>query len=99
MDHNASPPAVDLVRWAFSTDPEHQSAIEDHLANLGADVLAREGGEFVVTWDEPEDDLEEILEELWSINGAPFEVTQEEFQRRALHTLHHCDHEPSQEAA
>ena len=34
-----------------------------------------------MTWDEPEGGIDELIEELWAINGEPFEVTHEEFHR------------------
>ena len=42
-----------------------------------------------MTWDEPEDDLTEVIEAIWSLNGEPFEVVQEGFHRLDLHTIHH----------
>ena len=48
---------------------------------------------FVVTWDEPDREVEEIIAELWALNGAPFEVTQEDFHRLGLHTLYHVEDE------
>ncbi len=89
----------DLVRWSFSVNPAHREAIEGHLADLGADVLVRDGHEFIVTRDEPEDDDTEIIEALWALDGAPFEVVSETFQRLELHTIHHVEDEPGAAAA
>jgi hypothetical protein len=89
----------DLVRWSFSVDPTHREAIEGHLADLGADVLVREGHDFLVTWDEPEHEDSEVIEALWALNGAPFEVISETFHRLELHTIHHVDEEPGAAAA
>ena len=91
--------STDLVRWSFTINPEHREAIEGHLADLGADVLVREGQDFTVTWDEPQDDLTEVVEAIWSINGEPFDVIEEGFQRLELHTIHHVDDEASHQAA
>jgi hypothetical protein len=89
----------DLLRWTFTINPEHRSEIESHLLDLGADVLVREGSDFLVSWDEPAEDLTEVVESLWALNGAPFDVIQEEFQRLGLHTLHYSEDEPAHEAA
>jgi hypothetical protein len=91
--------ATDLVRWSFAINPAHRVAIEGHLSDLGADVLVREGQDFVVTWDEPDDDLSGVIEAIWSLNGEPFDVIQEEFRRLELHTIQHADDEPGQAAA
>ncbi len=89
----------DLVRWSFTIDPANREAIEGHLADLGADVLVREDREFLVTWDEPEqDDEAEIIEALWALNGAPFEVISETFQRLELHTIQHVEDDAAQAA-
>lgn len=89
----------DLVRWSFTIDPAHREAIEGHLSDLGADVLVREGRDVLVTWDEPDqDDESEVIEALWALNGAPFEVVSETFHRLELHTIHHVDDEAAQAA-
>ena len=85
--------APDLVRWTFSIEPDRRGAIEGHLEDLGADVLVRDGGSFLATWDEPEIDLDAVIEALWALNESPFEITQEEFHRIALHTLAHAEDE------
>ena len=92
-------PAPDLVRWSFTIDPTRSEAIASHLDDLGADVLVRDGRAFLVTWDEPEAGLDAVIEAIWSLHGAPFEVTQEEFRRLALHTLSQAEDEPASEAA
>ena len=95
--HDASP---DLIRWTFTVDPSHRLAIETHLDDLGADVWVRDGGKFQVTWEEPEEGVEGIVEALWEITGEPFDVTHEEFRRTGLHVLEHVeDHEPARDAA
>ena len=90
---------IDLVRWTFTIDPDHRTEIETHLLDLGADVLVREGSEFFVSWEEPDEDLAGVVEAIWSLNGTPFDVIQEEFQRLSLNTLHDSEDEPGQEAA
>jgi hypothetical protein len=92
-------PSTDLVRWSFTINPAHRGAIEGHLADLGADVLVREGQDFIVTWDEPEGDLGEVIEALWVLHGEPFEVIEEGFQRLELHTIHQAEDESNQQAA
>jgi hypothetical protein len=99
MSHDMTSASADLVRWSFSIDAPHRNAIEGHLADLGADVLVRDGQDFVVTWDEPEGDLSEVVEALWSMHGSPFDVVEETFQRLALNTIHHADDEATQQAA
>jgi hypothetical protein len=99
MSHDTKSSSTDLVRWSFTINPDHRDAIESHLADLGADVLVREGHDLIVTWDEPEDDLSEVVEAIWAINGEPFDVIEEEFHRLELHTIHHVEDEAGQQAA
>jgi hypothetical protein len=73
--------SVELIRWTFSVTPEHRVEIETHLLDLGLEVQARGEDTLTVTWDEPEGGVDELIEELWAINGEPFEVTHEEFHR------------------
>lgn len=93
--------AIDLIRWTFHVRPDRRAAIEAHLNDLGLDVHARGEGPLVATWDEPEGDLEELIEELWGLNGEPFEVTHEEFRRLNLLVFHHDeeDDEPGRAVA
>lgn len=88
----------DLVRWTFTINPDHRATIEAHLNDLGLDVVVHEDARFVVSWEEPDETADEVLEEIWALNGEPFEVTQEEFQRTGLHTLQHADEDVSQAA-
>jgi hypothetical protein len=96
MSHEKTP--VDLVRWTFAVNPDRRTVIEAHLDDLGADVLVRGDSQFVVNWEEPEGDLEEVVEALWDLNGGPFEVTLEEFHRVGLYALE-SDGVTAQEAA
>lgn len=89
MDDGHPESTIDLIRWTFAVNPEHAVAIEEHLADLGLDVLVREESLFVATWDEPEGDLDALIEAIWAINEEPFEITQEEFHRRNLFHIHH----------
>lgn len=82
---------IDLIRWTFTVDPERRDVIEEHLTDLGLDVLVRDGTQFLVSWDEPEGDIDEVIEAIWSLHGEPFEVTQEEFHRQNLLHLNHDD--------
>jgi molybdopterin-guanine dinucleotide biosynthesis protein len=99
MSHDGNPASIDLIRWTFTINPDRRGSIEAHLADLGADVLVHDGNEFLVTWDEPEGDLADVIEALWALNGDPFDVIAEGFHRLELHTIHHVDDEASQEAA
>jgi hypothetical protein len=91
MSEGANANSVDLLRWTFTADPAHRAEIEGHLHDLGLDVLVRDDCRFVVLWDEPEGDTDEVIEELWTLNGAPFEVIQEELHRLSLLAVHHED--------
>ena len=75
---------IDLVRWSFTVDPARRAAVEEYLSGLGLDVLVRDDSHFLVSWDEPEGDLDEVIETIWAIHGVPFEVTQEEFHRQII---------------
>ncbi|MFO0952856.1 MAG: hypothetical protein U0835_17240 [Isosphaeraceae bacterium] len=83
--------SIDLIRWTFTANPAHRLEIEEHLSDLGLDVLVRDEAQFLVTWDEPEGNIDEVIEAIWAINEEPFEVTQEEFHRQTLLHLHHED--------
>jgi len=87
MDQDTADIALDLVRWTFTVDPEHADVIEAHLDSLGADVFTGDEGRFLVTWEEPEHALDEVVEAIWGLNEAPFEVIQEEFHRISLNLL------------
>jgi hypothetical protein len=91
--------SIDLVRWSFTINPEHRAAIEGHLVDLGLEVVVVDDDKFGVSWEEPDENFEEVIEELWALHGEPFEVTQEEFHRLGLHTLHHDESASTQEAA
>lgn len=99
MSQDAKSASTDVVRWSFAINPANRDAIEGHLADLGADILIRDGQDFVVTWDEPEGDLTDVIEAIWALNGEPFDVIHEAFQRLELHTIQHVDDETSQQAA
>ena len=96
---NANAPSLDLIRLTFTSDPKHRAAIEEYLTDLSLDVVVVDDCKFVVTWDEPDREVEEIIAEIWALNGVPFEVTQEDFHRLGLHTLYHNENEGSEEAA
>jgi hypothetical protein len=82
---------IDLIRWTFTIDPAHRDEVEEHLNDLGLDVLVRDGSQFHVCWDEPEGNIDEVIEAIWALNGEPFEITQEEFHRQTLLHVHHED--------
>src|SRR5262245_53431825 len=99
MSDESNALSLDVIRWTFTSDPAHRVAIEQHLSDLGLDVMVREDCKFIVTWDEPDREVEDVIAEIWELNGAPFEVTQEELHRFGLHILHQVGDEESQEAA
>src|SRR4051812_46340339 len=99
MSAELNTPPVDLIRWTFTVDPVHRAAIEEYLSDQGLDVLVRDECRFLATWDEPDGDRNEVIAALWELNGTPFEVTHEEFQRHSLHTLYQFEEEGAQEAA
>ena len=96
---NTNVPSLDMIRLTFTSDPKHRAAIEEHLTDLSLDVVVFDECKFVVTWDEPDRAVEEIVEELWALNGVPFEVTQEDFHRLDLHTYYDPENEGSEAAA
>jgi hypothetical protein len=80
--------SIEMIRWTFNVDPEHRGEIEAYLVDQGLEVLRRDEDTLVATWDEPEGEINEVIEELWAINGQPFEVTHEEFHRANLLIYH-----------
>ena len=80
---------IDVIRWSFTADPARRAEIEAYLDDLGLDVYVRGEAQFTAIWEEPEGDPDEVVERLWEINGAPFEVTHEEFHRLDLALYHH----------
>jgi hypothetical protein len=91
MNEGLNAGTIDLIRWTFISDPGRRAEIEEHLTDLGLDVLVRDGDHFVVTWDEPEGNIDEVIEAIWAIHGEPFEITQEEFHRQNLLHIHHAE--------
>ena len=81
--------STDLIRWTFTVPEAAVAAVCTHLSDLGADVFLAEDQTFHVTWDEPTIDLDPVVEAVWELAGAPFEIAQEEFHRLALHILQH----------
>lgn len=84
MSHEHDDPTIDLIRWTFTVDPAQLRAVETYLTDQGLEVHARPDGKIVATWDEPEGDIDEVVEGLWEVHGTPFEVTHEEFSRLNL---------------
>jgi hypothetical protein len=80
--------SIELIRWTFTVDPAHKAEIEAYLVDQGLEVMVRGEDTLVATWDEPEGEIDEVIEELWAINGQPFEVTHEEFHRANLLVYH-----------
>ena len=89
---------IDMIRWSFTADPSRRAEIEGYLDDLGLDVYVRGEAQFTAIWEEPEGDPDEVVERLWEINGAPFEVTHEEFSRLNL-LAYHAEDEAATEAA
>jgi hypothetical protein len=98
-EQNTNVPSIDMIRLTFTCDPKHRKAIEEYLTDLSLDVVVLDECKFVATWDEPDHEVEEIVEELWALNGVPFEVTQEDFHRLDLHTYYDAENEASEAAA
>ncbi len=80
-----------MIRITFMPDPAHREEIEKHLADEGLDVHLWGDGHVTAFWEEPEGELDAVVEALWEMNGAPFEVTYEEFRRLNLMVFHHED--------
>jgi hypothetical protein len=83
--------AIDMIRITFMPEPAHKSEIEGYLADLGLDVHLWGDGHVTAYWEEPEGELDEVVEVLWEMNGAPFEVTYEAFHRLSHLVFHHED--------
>jgi hypothetical protein len=83
-----NPLSIEMVRWTFTVSPEHRVEIETYLLDLGLEIQARGDDILVVTWDEPERGIHELIEELWTINAEPFEITHEGFHRVNLLVYH-----------
>ena len=98
MSLDESTPSLDLIRWTFTVNPEHRTTIENYLNDLGLDVTVRDDAQFVVCWEEPDDTVDEVVGEIWALNGAPFDVAQEEFHRLSLNVLQQADEEVSEAA-
>lgn len=75
---------IDMIRWTFTADPSKRDELANYLVDNGLEVLVRDEETLVAIWDEPEGDIGEVVEALWEINGAPFEIVHEEFQRENL---------------
>ena len=98
MSDEPTTPSVDMIRWTFTADPARRDAIADYLHELGMEVLSGDDGRFLATWDEPGGDVDAVVERLWEINGATFDVTHEDFHRLDL-AIYHSDDESDAAAA
>lgn len=98
MSPTQDEPATDLIRWTFTADPSRKADLDTALDELGAEVYSRPDGQFLVLWDEPGADLDEVVERLWELNGSTFEITHEAFQRLDL-SVYQAEGEPGAEAA
>lgn len=76
--------SIEMIRWTFTIDPAQRAAIEGYLTDQGLEVMVRGEDTMVATWDEPEGEIEEVIEGMWAVAGAPFDVTHEEFHRANL---------------
>lgn len=99
MSQEQGTSSIDLIRWTFTINPAHRAAVEGYLSDLGLEVIVVEDSKFTVMWEEPDQEVEAVIEEMWGLHGEPFEVTQEEFHRLGLHTFHHAEDETASEAA
>lgn len=90
--------APDLIRWTFTIDPARLAEVVGLLNDHGLHVHDHGDGLLVATWDEPEGDPDELIEALWEVHGAPFEVTHESF-RRLEHLAYHLDEDAADQAA
>lgn len=99
MSQDLGASAIDLIRWTFTVNPDHREAIEGHLSDLGFDVFVQDETVFTVTWEEPDREVDEVIEAIWALNGEAFEVTQEAFHRVGMHTLTQDEDELAQDAA
>jgi hypothetical protein len=90
---------MDVIRWTFTPDPARAALLEEYLTDLGADVSMTRDGQFTAVWEEPEGDLDRVVEELWAIHGEPFDVTHEEFCRLGLYIYGAEEDDADQEAA
>jgi hypothetical protein len=84
-------PMIDLIRWTFTVAPEKRAQVEQLLADYGLEVFARGEEQLVALWDEPEGDLDELVEQVWEVAGSAVEITHEEFRRSELVILHQED--------
>jgi hypothetical protein len=82
---------IDMIRWTFTVNADRRRQLEEHLTDHGLDVHPHGEDGLVAVWEEPEGNVDEFVEELWAINGEPFEITHEEFHRLNLSTYHHAD--------
>jgi hypothetical protein len=92
MSESQAGSTIDLVRWTFTPESSKRTEIETHLNELGLEVHVHADGRFTVLWDEPEGDIDEVVEELWEVNGGPFEITHEEY-RHLSHNVYHAEGE------
>jgi hypothetical protein len=99
MSQEQGASSIDLIRWTFTINSAHRAEIEGHLSDLGFDVFVHDDANFTVMWEEPDREVDEVIEEIWALNGEPFEVTQEEFHRLGLHALTQAEDDLTQEAA
>ena len=51
--------------------------------------MREKGARLLVSWDEPEGNIDEVIEAIWAINEEPFEIAQEEFHRQSLLHIQH----------
>ncbi len=93
MSDGTEKPRIDMIRWTFTVNPSRRNEVETYLSDQGLDVTVRGDDQFTVLWDEPDQESEQIIEEVWEINGGAFEVTHEEFQRLDL-SIFHAEEEP-----
>ncbi len=99
MSDGQETPHLDMIRWTFTTDASKKAEIETYLGESGIELLDRGEGNFVAIWDEPEGDVDEVIEGLWEALGSTFEVTHEEFRRTDLSVYEHEATDGTEQAA
>ena len=65
MSQEQGASSIDLIRWTFSINSAHRAAIEGHLSDLGFDVFVQDDSIFTVTWEEPDREVDEVIEAIW----------------------------------
>ena len=57
-----NPLSIEMIRWTFTVSPARPVEIETYFLDLGLEIQARGDDVLVVTWDEPEGGIHELIE-------------------------------------